>query len=203
MAKEKKKRLGLKITLGVVITIILVLLGSLIFVEYSIKDKESEINQKQVEVEEAFDVRSVEVKDFIELLNSKMSVIPEKLTKLEIAIAKLEAAEKALENASGVKELSDASVKVDLAINNIIDTINNEYDFLKSTIPKAPVEDVETARHRIVISITNHNEAVDEYNNLIQGFPGGFIANIFGHEEKESFLSYEYEDIDDFIEDLI
>ncbi len=200
MAREKKKRKGLVITLSVLITVVLLLLGALLFVELSIKDLESTIKEEQVDVEEAFDARSVETKDFIKILNDKMKEIPEKLTKLESAIAKLEKAEETLEKASGVKAMSEASVKVDLAINNIIDTINNEYDFLKIALSETGIaEEIDTARHRIVISITNYNKVVDEYNSVIQNFPGDFIANIFGHEDKDTFQSYEYEDFVDLI----
>lgn len=200
MAKEKKKRLSLKIALGVVVAIILLLLGSLIFVEYSINDLESKIEKEQVEVEESFEVRSAEIKEFVELLNSKMDGIPEILPKLKNAIANLETAEKEFQKANGIKAMSDANENVDLAINNVVDTINNEYDFLAIAIGETDIaEEIDTARHRIVISITNYNKVVDEYNTAIQGFPGEFIANIFGHESKDSFLNYESEDIADLI----
>jgi len=90
MAKEKKKRLGLWITLGIVGFVLLLLIGSLVFVEISINDLSSSLDTKKVEVVGAFEARSKVSDKLINTFKIKMSQDPNDLKKLQDAFAKLE-----------------------------------------------------------------------------------------------------------------
>ena len=189
MAKEKKKRKGLFITLGILITVVLLLLASLIFVESTIKDLSDSIDENLIEVEEAFDARSTQIKEVVKLLKPKMSLDSNLFTELEKA-------DKELKKAVGVKAKSDANIKVDAAIDKIFHAMEDKYPYLQSTVWDSGVdENIDTARSRIVMKSTDYNKVVKDYNYAIENFPGDFIAGIFGHEAADSFQIVDYDDI--------
>ena len=99
MAKEKKKRLGLWITLGIVGFVFLLLIGSLVFVEVSINDLGSSLDTKQSEVIAAYEARSKVIDTLEGALKPRMSLDPDVFTKLEKA-------EKQLKNAEGANKNS-------------------------------------------------------------------------------------------------
>lgn len=188
MAKEKKKHVGLWITLGSIGFIVLLLIGCLVFVEVSINDLESSLDKKQSEVVAAYDARSKVLDTLSKALKSKMSLDPEVFTKLENA-------EKNLESADGVKALSDANLEVDKAIDNVIFVMRDKYYYLETPELLAIEEEIDSSRSRIVIESTDYNDTVKDYNYAIKNFPGDFLSNIFGHEGAEVFQIVDYEDI--------
>jgi len=195
MAKEKKKRLGLWITLGIVGFVLLLLIGSLVFVEISINDLSSSLDTKKVEVVGAFEARSKVSDKLINTFKIKMSQDPNDLKKLQDAFAKLEVAEKKLKKANDVKALSDANLEVDTAIDNLIFVMRDSYYYYETPDVLTMEEEMDSARSRIVIEYTDYNDVAKEYNYVIENFPGDFLSNIFGHENSETFQIVDYKDI--------
>lgn len=188
MAKEKKKRVGLWITFGSIGFIILLLIGCLAFVEVSINDLGSSLDKKQSEVVDAYDARAKVLDRLTDSLKSKMSLDPD-------VFVKLEKAEKNLEEAEGVKALSDANLEVDKAIDNVIFVMRDKYYYLETPEILAIEDEIDSSRSRIVIESTDYNDTVKDYNYAIENFPGDFLSSIFGHESSEVFQIVDYEDI--------
>ena len=174
--------------MGIVGFVFLLLIGSLVFVEVSINDLGSSLDTKQSEVIAAYEARSKVIDTLEGALKPRMSLDPDVFTKLEKA-------EKQLKNAEGVKELSDANLEVDQAIDNLIFVMRDKYYYLETPELLAIEEDIDSARSRIVIETTDYNDTAKDYNYAIKNFPGDFLSNIFGHESSETFQIVEYQDI--------
>ena len=184
----KKKRTALWVTLGILGFVVVLLIGSLIFVEISIRNLDSSLEEKQSQVEAAFEARSKVLGDLTDAIKSKMSLDPKVFTDLEKA-------EKELEAAVGVKALSDANLKVDQANVNIFFVMRDKYYYLETSELWIIEEDIDSARSRIVIESTDYNDVAKDYNYAIANFPGDFLSNIFEHNETEVFQIVDYEDI--------
>ena len=186
-----KKRTGLWITLGIVGFIFVLLIGSLAFVELTIKNLDSSLNEKQSQVVEAFEARSNALNNLTNMLKGKMSSETKVFTELENA-------EKELKTAIGIKALSDANLKVDLAIDKLIFTMRDKYPYLQTIEELSDVtENIDSARSRIVMTSTGFNDVAKDYNYAIQNFPGDFLSNIFSHSETDVFQIVDYDDITD------
>lgn len=188
MSDKKKKRVGLWVTLGALGFIFILLVGSLVFVEVSVKNLGSSLEEKQGQVVEAFEARSKVIDTLIDALKSKMSLDPEVFTELENA-------EKTLNSANNVKSLSDANLKVDAAIDKLIFVMRDKYYYLETPELLKIEEDIDSARSRIVIESTDYNDVAKDYNYAIQNFPGDFLSNIFKHTPTDVFQIVDYEDI--------
>ena len=184
----KKKRTALWVTVGILGFIVVLLLGSLIFVEVSIKNLDTSLDEKQGQVVAAFEARSKVIDNLTKALKSKMSLDPGVFTELEKA-------EKQLKSATDVKALSDANLRVDMAIDKLFYVMRDKYYYLDNAQLWPIEEDMDSARSRIVIESTDFNSVAKEYNYAIENFPGDFLSGIFGHVKTESFQIVEYKDI--------
>lgn len=184
----KKKRTALWVTVGILGFIVILLLGSLVFVEVSIKNLDSSLDEKQNQVVAAFEARSKVITKLTGVLKSKMSLDPEVFTEIEKA-------EKQLKSATDVKALSDANLRVDTAIDKLIYVMREKYYYLDNAALWPIEEDMDSARSRIVIESTDFNSVAKDYNYAIENFPGDFLSEIFGHVKTESFKIVEYKDI--------
>lgn len=184
----KKKRTVLWITLGILGFVIVLLIGSLAFVEFSIRSLDSSLTEKQGQVVEAFEARSKVIDDVTDALKGKMSLDPKAFTELENA-------EKELEAANDVKALSDANLKVDQAIDNLFFVLRDKYAYLDNAALWPIEEELDSARSRIVIESTDYNDVAKDYNYAIANFPGDFLSNIFDHNSADTFQIVDYADI--------
>lgn len=184
----KKKRIALWVTLGILGFIVLLLIGSLVFVEVSVKNLDSSLEEKQGQVVAAFEARSKVLADLTGAVKSKMSLDPQVFTELE-------AAEKELKTATDVKALSDANLRVDTAIDNLFFVLRDKYYYLENDDLWVIEEEIDSARSRIVIESTDFNDVAKDYNYAIANFPGNFLSNIFKHTKTETFQIVEYNDI--------
>lgn len=189
MAKEKKKkRVGLWVTLGIIGFIILLMLASLVFVEVSINNLSSSLEQKQTEVIAAYEARSKVLEKLTGSVESRMSLDPDVFTKLKNA-------QKALETAEDVKACSEANLEVDSAIDNLIFVMRDKYYYLETPEIWEIEDEIDSARSRIVIETTDYNDVANDYNFAISNFPGDFLSLIFGHESTETYQIVDYDDI--------
>ena len=184
----KKKRTTLWVTVGILGFIVILLVGSLVFVEFSIKKLDASLVEKQEQVVQAFEARSKVIDDLKGALKSKMSLDPE-------VFINLEDSEKKLKNASNIKALSDANIEVDKAIDNIIFVMRDKYYYLETPELWLIEDDMDSARNRIVIESTDYNDVARDYNYAIVNFPGDFLSEIFGHSETATFQIVDYADI--------
>ncbi|MBE6761337.1 MAG: LemA family protein [Ruminococcaceae bacterium] len=184
----KKKRTALWVTLGILGFVIALLLGCLIFVEASIKNLDSSLDEKQGQVVAAFESRSEALKDLSNAVKSKMDLDPQVFTELENA-------EKQLKAAADVKAMSDANLRVDTAVDNLFFVLRDKYYYLEGPELWKIEEDIDSARSRIVIESTDYNKVAKDYNYAISNFPGDFLSNIFEHNKTEVFQIVEYKDI--------
>ena len=192
MAREKKKkRLGLWITLGIFITIVLLLVGSLVFVEISINNLSDSMATSETQVYEAYDARSLELTKLEKILKSGMSLDPELFTDLKKA-------DQELKNAVGVKAKSEANLKVDTAIDKIFFVMRDKYPHLNIKVDESGIDEaIDTARSRIVMKSTDYNKTAKDYNAAIENFPGDFMASVFDHQSVDIFQIVDYDDIAD------
>ena len=188
MAKEKKKSLGLWIALGIIGFVILLMVGSLVFVEVSINNLSTSLEQKQTEVIAAYEARSKTLEKLTGMIESKMKLNSDVFTRLERA-------EAALEKAEDVKALSDANLEVDSAIDNLIFVMRDKYYYLETPEVWEIEDEIDSARSRIVLKTTDYNDVAKDYNFAIENFPGDFLSSIFGHEGTETFQIVDYDDI--------
>lgn len=184
----KKKRTALWVTLGILGFVVVLLIGSLVFVEITIKNLDSSLEEKQAQVVAAFEARAKVIDDLTGAIKSKMSLNPEVFTQLEKA-------EKELSEAKDVKSLSNANLKVDQAIDNIIFVMRDKYVYLDNADLWPVEEEMDSARSRIVIESTDFNSVAKDYNYAISNFPGDFLSKIFGHTSTDSFQIVDYDDI--------
>lgn len=184
----RKKRTALWVTLGILGFVIALLLGCLVFVEISIKNLDSSLDEKQEQVVAAFEARSEVLNTLSDNLKSKMSLDPGVFTELENA-------EKQLKAATDVKAMSDANLRVDTAIDNLFFVMRDKYYYLEGPELWEIEEEIDSTRSRIVIESTDYNEVAKDYNYAISNFPGDFLSNIFEHNETEVFQIVEYKDI--------
>lgn len=185
----KKKRTALWVTVGILGFVVALLIGSLVFVEITIKNLDSSLDQKQGQVVEAFEARSKAINTLTATFKGRMSSDPEVFTQLEKADKELKAAKE-------VKALSDANLKVDLAIDKLIFVLRDKYPYLQVDEKFGAVtEEIDTARNRIIMMSTGFNDVARDYNYAVSNFPGDFLSNIFGHNETEIFQIVDYEDI--------
>jgi hypothetical protein len=184
----KKKRIGLWVTVGILGFVVLLLVGSLVFVELTIKNLDSSLDELQAEVVEAFDARTEAVNKLVAKIKPKMDLDKD-------AFVRLEEAEKALKAANDIKSLSDANIKVDSAIDNLIYVLVDKYIYLESPEVLDIESEIDTARNRIVIASTDFNNVANEYNFAVQNFPGDFLSNIFNHTTTETLKIVNYSKI--------
>lgn len=184
----KKKRTALWVTLGILGFVVVLLIGCLVFVEVSIKNLDSSLTEKQAQVVAAFEARSRAIDDLSDAVKSKMDLDPQVFTNLEKA-------EKELEAAKTVKELSDANLKVDTAIDNLFFVLRDKYYYLEGSDLWVIEEDIDSARSRIVIEYTDFNDTANDYNYAISNFPGDFLSNLFKHSKADVFQVVDYKDI--------
>ena len=94
-----------------------------------------------------------------------------------------------------IKSLSDANIKVDSAIDNLIFVLVDKYIYLESPEVLDIESEIDTARNRIVIASTDFNNVANEYNFAVQNFPGDFLSNIFNHTTTETLKIVNYSKI--------
>lgn len=184
----KKKSTARLVTLGVLGFIVFLLLGSLVFVEIAIVSLNSSMEQKQTEVVAAFDERSLAVNELVKALKPKMSLDPKPFEDLANA-------EKQLNASKDVKSLSEANLKVDLAIDNLVYVMQDKYNYLETPEILDIEADIDSARNRIVMESTDFNSVAKEYNFATTNFPGDFLSSIFGHTTTEIFKIVEYKNL--------
>ena len=186
---EKKKKTGRIITISVLCFVAFLLLGSLVFVEVSIVTLNSSLEEKQIDVVEAFEARSKAVDELVSKIQSKMDLETKSFNTLADA-------EKQLEAATDVKSLSEANLKVDAAIDNLVYVMADKYPYLETPEVLDIESDIDSARNRIVMESTDFNEVANEYNFAVQNFPGNFLSNIFSHQTTETFKIVDYQSLE-------
>ena len=186
MIKEKKKRIGFWVTLGVIGFIVLLLLSSLVFVAVTMKNLNASIEKNQAEVVTAYKARNDAVAELVNELKPKMS----NETKV---FELLEKAEQELSVATDTKSLSEANIKVDAAVNNIIYVMIKKYYHFETPFVLEIEEKIDGARNRIVTECTNYNKVAKDYNFAVQNFPGDFIAKLADYEKVDLFQIVNYQ----------
>jgi len=184
----KKKRIGLWVTVGILGFVVLLLVGSLVFVEVTIRNLDSTLDERQVEVVAAYEARTEAVNKLVSRIKPKMDLDAD-------AFKTLESAEKLLKDANDVKSRSEANLEVDKAIDNLVFVMLDKYMYLNTPEVIEIESEIDTARSRIVLATTNFNDVAKEYNFAVENFPGNFLSNIFKHTTTETFKIVDYENI--------
>lgn len=178
MVKEKKKRTSLWVTLCIIGFVVLLLLGSLIFVAVTMENLSTSIEQSKTEVIEAYKGRNEAVAELVQAIKPMMSAETALFTELENAQSELA-------KATDTKALSDANIKVDTVINKLIYVMISKHYYLYTSDNKEIESKIDGARNRIVTESTDYNTLAKDYNFAVQNFPGNFISKIAGHEVVE------------------
>ena len=186
---EKKKKTGRIITISILCLVAFLLLGSLVFVEVTIVTLNSSLEEKQIDVVEAFEARSKAVDELVSKIQSKMDLETKSFNTLADA-------EKQLKAATDVKSLSEANLKVDAAIDNLVFVMADKYPYLETPEVLDIESDIDSARNRIVMESTDFNEVANEYNFVVKNFPGDFLSSIFSHQPTETFKIVDYKSLE-------
>jgi len=164
----KKKRIGLWVTVGILGFVVLLLVGSLVFVEVTIRNLDSTLDERQVEVVAAYEARTEAVNKLVSRIKPKMDLDAD-------AFKTLESAEKLLKDANDVKSRSEANLEVDKAIDNLVFVMLDKYMYLNTPEVIEIESEIDTARSRIVLATTNFNDVAKEYNFAVENFPGNGV----------------------------
>ena len=185
---EKKKKTGRIVFISILCFVAFLLLGSLVFVEVSIVTLNSSLEEKQTDVVEAFEARSKAVNELVAIIKSKMDLETK-------SFSTLAEAEKALKAATDIKSLSEANLKVDAAIDNLVYVMADKYPYLESPEVLDIESDIDSARNRIVMESTDFNDVANEYNFAVRNFPGNLLSSIFSHQTTETLKIVDYKSL--------
>lgn len=172
----KKKRTGLWVTLGVLVVLVLVFIGSY----NGLVSGEEEVDRSWANVESAYQRRADLIPNLVETVKAYKIHEEEVLTEITKARSNIVAAQTPAELAEGDVMLSSALSRLLVVVENYPNLKANE-NFLSLQDELAGTE------NRVKVERDVYNAAVKKYNIKVRRFPSNVIAGIFNFERKELF----------------
>ncbi len=176
----KGKSVARNILISILCLILTLVIASLVFVGVSISSLNSSIETKKIQVVNTFNER----KPIIEKLTVRLKI---GMSAEKKCFDDIENAQKELERANSVSELSAANKKLQKALDNLRNVMLDKYLYLENEKVMDIEDDLDTVNSRIIIACSNYNEDVGEFNVIIDNFPGDMLAKVFGFEKAEFF----------------
>lgn len=96
-----------------------------------------------------------------------------------------------LKQSSNILEKSKVNDEITKSINIILENVENYEELINDDSYNTLIKELLTVEDRINIAKNNYNEAVDNYNGKVKGFPSSIIAKIAGYSSKEEFKTSE------------
>lgn len=177
----KPKHLGLWITLGAILLVLVILVGTAIGSYNSMLTMQENVNEKQSAIEVQMQRRS-------DLIPNLVNAVKGYMTHEESVFTAIADARTKLSSAETVKEMDAANAQLSSSLDQLTSLIVEDYPYLESHETVVTLMDeLSGAENRITIARINYNDAAKEYNTNIKKFPGNILAGMFGFEEVDYF----------------
>ena len=191
MVKNNK---NLWITLGVIGSILLLLMFSIIGSYNGLITTDETVDEKWANVQTAYQRRADLIPNLVDTVQAAVEFEQETHTQIAAVRTSAVAAKQAMSSAKTPAEISAASKQVESAIAGFSGlNINVErYPNLKATENFLSLQDeLAGTENRIKVERDIFNKAVKNYNLKVRKFPSNMIAGMFGFEKKEMFEAEE------------
>ncbi len=191
---QKKKQLSIwTLAAGIIATVVIVLCllfippyNRMISLQETIGTKQANI---QTQLQARFD-KINEMMPTVEAALNQNSDIAKEINRLSSNIpgTTVDAAGKVQIDPNASREdLEAADQAAGTMVRDLSQVIQNDPELRNDTSVEDFMVAVEGMENRIAVARKNYNEAVQEYNTYIRGFPHNIAAGMFGFEKAESF----------------
>ena len=128
-----------------------------------------------------------------EQISNLVKVFQESTSDNEELLNEIESISKSIVKGS-IKDKSKINNKITSLLNQLFE--NTSLEFLKEEKISTSIDEILSTEKRINTAITNYNNAVDDFNGNVGGFPSSIIAKLRGFDKKELFdLPIEVKDL--------
>ena len=192
MAKKNKQTLW--ITLGVIGTLLLLLIFTVIGSYNNLITTDETVDEKWANVQTAYQRRADLIPNLVDTVQAAVKFEQETQTQIAAVRTSAVAAQQAMKSAKTPAEISAASKQVESVLAGFSGlNINVErYPELKATENFLSLQDeLAGTENRIKVERDIFNNAVKNYNLKVRRFPSNMIAGMFGFDKKEMFEAEE------------
>lgn len=172
----KKSYLGI----GILVAIIAVLTIMIMSSYNGFVNLEEDVDQSYAQIENQLQRRLDLIPNLVNTVKGYASHEEEVLTAISDARARLAGAESPEEEATANAELSGALSRLLVVVENY-PTLKADQQFTQL------MDELSGTENRISIARKDYNEQVSTFNKKVKSFPGVFVANLTGFDEKEYF----------------
>ena len=177
---------------GYIIGGILVVLGIFLIVTYNgLVKKEEKVKNQWAEVQNAYQRRMDLIPNLVNVVKGNADYERTTLEKVIEARAKAASVTVSSTNVSAESYQEQAKAQDELAAsaNRLVATIE-KYPELRGTEAFVGLQvQLEGTERRIKVARKDFNEAIQNYNTSVRGFPTSMVAGIFGFKAKDGFAA--------------
>lgn len=172
----KKSYLGIGIVVAVIAVISIMIMSSY----NGFVNNEEDVDQSYSQIENQLQRRLDLIPNLVNTVKGYASHEEEVLTQISDARSRLAGADSPKEEATANADLSNALSRLLVVVENY-PTLKADQQFTQL------MDELAGTENRIAVARKDYNEQVAVYNKKVKSFPGVFVANLTGFDEKEYF----------------
>ncbi len=177
---------------GYIIGAIVVIIGIFLIINYNgLVKKEEQVKLQWNEVQNAYQRRADFIPNVVNIVKGQTNFEQTTLVQVTEARAKASAVTVSANNltAENYNQQIAAQDGLAAATNKLLITVEKYPDLKGAAAFKGLQTQLEGTERRIKVARKDFNEAIQDYNSSVRGFPTKVVAGLFGFKPREGFQS--------------
>jgi LemA protein len=179
----KSKHIGLWITLGIIVLVVLILVSWFIGSYNSFIGLSQTVDSKWSQVENQYQLQADKIPNLVSTVSSQVGV--------ETKFVKDVIAERtAYVGAQSQLQKDTAGQQMNAGITAFVNAVSENYPTLQASEGYTALRDeLVGSQNRIGVARMDYINSIQAYNTAIMRFPGNVLAGLFGFEQKQYYVS--------------